>query len=85
MTCLCQVKNGIDNILYHRLFHNRLQRRVVVLTRSRGGRRIGVLRDRSIGAGARLASATHALTFEVAQMRDGRSAIRLASGSPAES
>ena len=29
MTCLCQVKNGIDNILYRRLFHSRLQRRVV--------------------------------------------------------
>ena len=29
MTCLCQVKNGIDNILHRRLFHSRLQRRVV--------------------------------------------------------
>jgi hypothetical protein len=28
MTGLCQVKNGIDNILHRRLFHSRLQRRV---------------------------------------------------------
>jgi hypothetical protein len=29
MTCLGQVKNGLDNIVYRRLFHSRLQRRVV--------------------------------------------------------
>jgi hypothetical protein len=29
MACLCQVKNGIDNILYRRLFHTWLQRRGV--------------------------------------------------------
>jgi hypothetical protein len=29
MTGLYQVKNRIDNILYRRLFHSRLQRRVV--------------------------------------------------------
>ena len=29
MTCLYQVKNGIDNIIYRRLFHSGLHRRVV--------------------------------------------------------
>ena len=29
MTCLRQVKNGVDNIPYRRLFHSRLQRGVV--------------------------------------------------------
>ena len=29
MTCLCQVQNGIDNILYRRLSHSGLQRRII--------------------------------------------------------